>query len=104
MSAGGEGNPERAVAELVDEASISRLAPAHVLSAGVDEAERGGVRLEEVGPMLVTARVGYAHVELRSAGGLAWSCTCRDGQAGAFCVHVAAAAVETWRRARERDG
>jgi uncharacterized Zn finger protein len=55
----------------------------------------------------VTARVedaGAAHqVELRATGDeLTWSCTCPDGQGGAFCRHTVAAVRVTWQRAPRR--
>ena len=95
------------VADLVEEERLQRLADAGALRQGTDLAAEDRVRLEAFGPLQVTARVedaGGAHrVELRSTGDqLAWSCTCPDGQGGAFCRHAVAAARVAWQRAPKR--
>jgi uncharacterized Zn finger protein len=95
------------VADLVEDERLRRLADADALRQGTDLAAGDRVQLEAFGPLGVTARVedaGAAHrVELRATGDeLTWSCTCPDGQGGAFCRHAVAAAWVTWQRAPKR--
>jgi uncharacterized Zn finger protein len=95
------------VADLVGEQRLERLADPEALRQGTALAAQDRVHLEAFGPLRVTARVddgdGGHQVELRSSGdGLQWSCTCPDGQGGAFCRHAVAAARVTWRRAPRR--
>jgi len=95
------------VADLVEEERLQRLADPDALERGTDLAAEDRVQLETFGPLGVTARVedadGAHRVELRSTGDqLTWSCTCPDGQAGAFCRHAVAAARVTWQRAPRR--
>jgi uncharacterized Zn finger protein len=92
------------VTELVEEPALRGLAGTAAYERGADCAARGGVTLGDFGPLRVTARVADAQeVELRSTrSGLAWTCTCPEGQDGVFCEHAVAAALETWRRSPPR--
>jgi uncharacterized Zn finger protein len=95
------------VADLVEEERLQRLADADALRQGADLAAEDRVQLEAFAPLQVTARVddaeGAYRVELRATGDeLTWSCTCPDGQGGAFCRHAVAAARVTWQRAPRR--
>jgi uncharacterized Zn finger protein len=91
------------IADLVEDERLQRLADAAALRQGTDLAAEDRVQLETFGPLGVTARVedaGAAHqLGLGSTGDeLTWSCTCPDGQGGAFCRHAVAAARVTWQR------
>jgi uncharacterized Zn finger protein len=95
------------IADLVEEEPLKRLANPDALEQGTALAAQDHVHLEAFGPLQVTARVddidGGHQVELRSTSdGLTWSCTCPDGQGGAFCKHAVAAARVTWQRAPKR--
>jgi uncharacterized Zn finger protein len=95
------------VADLVEAPELEQLTGSDAHAAGTDLADAGDVRLVEFGPVRVVAKVadggGAARVELGSADGqLAWSCDCAEGVAGRPCRHVAAAGIETWRRAPKR--
>jgi uncharacterized Zn finger protein len=93
------------VADLVEAPALEALAGAYVVTAGTSLADRGAVRLVEFDSLQVVAEVDdqtTARVELRSGSGrLEWSCSCPSGSAGTPCPHMAAAAVETGRRAPE---
>lgn len=89
------------VADLVDPNALAAIADARAYSVGTAWADRGSVRLDDVGPERVTAEVagddGPHRVELSSGPqGLRWWCDCDPG--GPMCTHVVATAVETWRR------
>ena len=95
------------VADLVEEERLRRLADPDALRRGAGLAAEDRVQLEAFGPLRVTARVddagGDHRVELRATGDeLTWSCTCPDGQGGAFCRHAVAAARVAWQRAPRR--
>jgi uncharacterized Zn finger protein len=95
------------IADLVEQERLERLTDPDTLEQGTALAAQGHVHLEAFGPLQVTARVedadGGHQVELRSASsGLAWSCSCPDGQGGAFCRHAVATARVTWQRAPKR--
>jgi uncharacterized Zn finger protein len=92
------------VADLVEQPALQTLTGPDDYAAGQDLADAGDVRLVEFGPLRVVAEVadggGAARVELASVdGSLEWSCDCSEGAAGSACRHVAAAGIETWRRA-----
>ena len=91
------------VAHLVDGAAILRLADPADYDRGRELVDRGAVRIESVTPARVAAVVEDGEprrVELRATErGLEWWCGCPPGRAGAFCLHVVAAAFATWRRA-----
>jgi uncharacterized Zn finger protein len=95
------------VADFVEEPALAELVAPEPLEAGRALAEAGAVRLVEFGPVRVVAEVGdtdeTARVELiAQAVGLGWSCDCAEGRTGLACRHLAAAAIETWRRAPKR--
>ena len=94
------------VADLVAPEVLQRLATAEDLRAGSALANAGAVRLTTFGPLNVLATVetdgGSAHVELRGGSVLTFECSCAAGRSGAFCGHIVAVAVETWRRAPRR--
>ena len=96
------------IADLVEPLVMSEAAPPALLLAARRLREDGAVRLDAFGPLRVTAAVddgGVCRVELAStAQGLRSNCAC-DGETGADpCVHVLAAAIETWHRAPRRRG
>ena len=96
------------VADLVEEPALAELVAPEALEAGRELAGSGAVTLEEFGPVRVVAAVGDAgeshRVELiAQATGLGWSCDCPEGRTGLGCRHLAAAALETWRRAPKRQ-
>jgi uncharacterized Zn finger protein len=98
------------VADLVEPPVLDQLAGKDEHEAGQALADVGAVRLVEFGPLRVVADVidegGTARVSLESLqdGTLDWACSCRGLAAGA-CRHVAAAAVETWRKSpKKRSG
>ena len=89
------------VADLVDPKALAAIADARAYSVGTAWADRGSVRLDDVGPQRVTAEVagddGPYRVQLTATPqGLRWLCDCDPG--GPMCTHVVATAVETWRR------
>ena len=93
------------VADLVDDATLRRLADAETYARGVESAAR--VRLSAFGPLRVAATVETgetpAEVELAVAEDeLAWSCSAGDASSALICPHVIAVAVETWRRSPKR--
>jgi uncharacterized Zn finger protein len=95
------------VADLVEQPALKSLVGPERHGAGQDLADAGDVRLVEFGPLRTVAEVadgaGSARVELASVGGqLAWSCDCSEAIGGQACRHVAAAGIETWRRAPTR--
>lgn len=95
------------IADLVDESALEQLTGREALSAGRALAEHGKVTLVEAGPERVVAHVldrgVEAHVILAVAGSkLEWSCDCRRGAAAGACRHIAASAIETWRRSPRR--
>jgi uncharacterized Zn finger protein len=91
------------IADLVEPPVLEQLAGKDEHEAGQALADGGAVRLVEFGPLRVVADViddgRTARVTLgsREDGSLDWACSCRGLAAGA-CRHVAAAAVETWRK------
>jgi uncharacterized Zn finger protein len=95
------------IADLVEPPVLDQLAGADEHEAGQALADAGAVRLVEFEPLRVVADVidkgGTARVTLESLqdGTLDWACSCRGLAAGA-CRHVAAAAVETWRKSPKR--
>jgi uncharacterized Zn finger protein len=95
------------VADLVEPPVLDQLAGKDEHEAGEALADAGVVRLIEFGPLRVVAEVieqgRAARVTLESLedGTLDWACSCRGLAAGA-CRHVAAAAVETWRKSPRR--
>ncbi|GLW08815.1 hypothetical protein Misp01_39450 [Microtetraspora sp. NBRC 13810] len=91
------------VAELI-ESQVVRTVEA-VRLRGTELEKAGAVQLVRFAPLVVTAEVddAAAHVELTVVeGSLRWFCTCREGRAGAFCVHCVATALATRRRAPAR--
>ena len=96
------------VADLVEEPALRALVGDDVVfESGRELADAGAVTLAEVSPLRVTATVAgepACHIELVSEEhGLSWSGTCPVAQRGLPCRHLAAAAVETWRRAPNRS-
>ena len=94
------------IADLVEPLVMANAAPPALLLAARRLREDGAVRLDAFGPLRVTAAVddgGVCRVELASTSqGLRSRCAC-DGETGADpCVHVLAAAIETWHRAPRR--
>ena len=94
------------VADLVSPDVLQRLATPDDLRAGSAMANAGAVRLTTFGPLNVLATVDTdgpaAHVELRGGSVLTFECSCAAGRSGAFCGHIVAVAVETWRRSPRR--
>jgi uncharacterized Zn finger protein len=95
------------VADLVEEAALRRLVGPEPYADGLRLADAGVVRFLEFGPSSVVADVADGtpppRVELTSKDGeLAWRCECDEGVAGLGCRHLAAAGIETWRRAPTR--
>ena len=95
------------VADLVEQPALEQMTGADNFAAGQDLADAGDVRLVEFGPLRIVAEVadggGAARVELAAIRDiLEWSCDCAEGRAGVACRHVAAAGIETWRRAPVR--
>jgi uncharacterized Zn finger protein len=94
------------VADLVDPPSLEALAGAYVVTAGTSLVTRDAVRIVEIDPQHVVAEVvddETRRVELSAATqSLEWSCSCPSGAEGTPCPHLAAVAVETWRRAPDR--
>lgn len=93
------------VADLVDDATLRRLADNETYNRGIELAER--VRLGAFGPLRVAASVESgeqpALVELTVAPeGLASNCSAGDASPALICPHVVAVAVETWRRSPGR--
>jgi uncharacterized Zn finger protein len=95
------------IADLVEPPVLDQLAGKDEHEAGQALADAGVVRLVEFGPLRVVAEVieqgQAATVTLQSLedGTLDWACSCRGLAAGA-CRHVAATAVETWRKSPRR--
>jgi uncharacterized Zn finger protein len=89
------------IADLVEEPTLRRLALPATITEGRHLAEQGLVKLDEFGPLSVSAMVGEAQsVVLRAEDGeLRWSCTCPAGRSPELCEHAVAVAIETWQRA-----
>ena len=91
------------VADLVEPATMLRLAHARDLEAGCALANQARVTLVTFAPLEVHAAVHDdvdRHVELRSTmDGLVWSCDCPEGMQGTFCRHCVAAAKMAWEKA-----
>jgi uncharacterized Zn finger protein len=94
------------VADQVTEAALAELVAPEAVVAGHELADAGAVTLIEFGPVRVVAEVAdgeRARVELiAQATGLGWRCDCDEGRTGLACRHLAAAAIETWRRSPVR--
>ena len=95
------------VADLVEPAALEERAGEYLQRAGAVLREHGHVRIEEFGPMRVTATVedGVSRsVALGSTPtGLDASCDCGAPAANGLCPHVVAVAIETWERAPKRQ-
>lgn len=96
------------VADFVDGAAILRLAEPGDYDRGRTLVDQDAVQLEAVTPARVSALVRdpeRQRVELRATAlGLEWWCSCPAGRGGAFCAHVVATALATWRRAAPPPG
>jgi hypothetical protein len=94
------------VADLVEPLVTGDAAPPALRQAALRLAGEGAVRLDTFEPLRVTAAVddaGVCRVELASTrDGLRGHCECDGDTDGHPCVHVLAAAVETWNRAPKR--
>ena len=94
------------VADLVSPDVLQGLATPDDLRAGSAMANAGAVRLTTFGPLNVLATVDTdgpaAQLDVRGGSVLTFECSCAAGRSGAFCGHIVAVAVETWRRSPRR--
>jgi uncharacterized Zn finger protein len=84
--------------DLLQRASVRRLAGASSFSAGEDYAAAGAVRVTAQDAVTVTARVQGTHrYDVRlcdDEGDLSYECSCPMGEQGYFCKHCVAVAAE----------
>ena len=95
------------VADQVTEPALAELVAPEAVVAGHELADAGAVTLVEFGPVRVVAEVTDGAEPVRveliaQAARLGWSCDCDEGRTGLACRHLAAAAIETWRRSPAR--